>query len=338
MKSFTSPSLSRRAFVNLGVAGLSVSAFGGCASKLASQPGPKISLAQWSLHRALWGPKPFYEFLGEIGSDELSAKMRSNLSPFLNGTLDPLEFATYARREFNIDAVEYVSTFYYDKATNQPYLNSLKGRADDAGVKSLLIMVDFEGDLGAPDEATRLVAVENHKKWIDAASFLGCHSLRVNAASDQSLPLVEQASLAADGLSKLADIGEASGINIIVENHGGPSSDAAWLAGVIESVGRESVGTLPDFGNFKVDHETTYPYLQGVKELLPYAKAVSAKSFSFDEDGAEENYDYYALIKAVREAGYDGYIGVEYEGGQLSEVDGIRATKALIERAWSNAV
>lgn len=329
--------MSRRTLLNFGVAAAAASAVGGCVSSPMRQEGVKISLAQWSLHRAHWGEMPFYYHLREMSLDELMAKMRSDLASFLNGPLDPLDFAPYARSEFDIDAIEYVSTFYYDKATDQSYLNALKARADDSGVESLLIMVDFEGDLGAPNEAMRLAAVENHKKWVDAASFLGCHSLRVNATSDASLPPEEQAKLVVDGLSKLAEVGASRGTNVIVENHGGPSSNGAWLADVIERVGRDDVGTLPDFGNFKIDQNTTYPYLQGVKELLPYAKGVSAKSYNFDDDGMESNLDYDALMKAIRQSGYNGYIGIEYEGNDLSEDDGIRATKALIERAWANA-
>jgi sugar phosphate isomerase/epimerase len=262
-----------------------------------------ISLAQWSLHRTLRA-----------------------------GELDNLDFASFTSKEFGIQAVEYVNQFFKDKAKDQSYLGQMKQRAADAGVKSLLIMIDGEGQLGDPNDAARTKAVENHFPWIDAAKFLGCHSIRVNAASKGSFE--EQQKLAADGLRRVAEYGAKQQINVIVENHGGLSSNGQWLAGVIKQVDLPNCGTLPDFGNFTIDRQAgeTYDRYKGVEELMPFAKAVSAKSYDFDEAGNETTLDYPRLVKIVLAAGYHGYLGIEYEGKRLSEVDGIRATQALLER------
>lgn len=261
----------------------------------------RISLAQWSLHRAIRG-----------------------------GALDPLDFPVVARRDYGLDAVEYVNQLFTDRRTDPEYLGELKARCDGEGVRSLLIMCDGLGELGDADEAARLKAVENHRPWIDAAVFLGCHSIRVNAQSSGSRE--EQTARAADGLRRLAEIGEASGINVIVENHGGLSSDGSWLAGVMRAVDHPRIGTLPDFGNFNLGDGTSYDRYLGISELMPFAKGVSAKSHDFDAEGNEIHTDYDRMLRIVLDSGYRGYIDVEYEGNTLSEPDGIRATIALLGR------
>ena len=256
----------------------------------------KISLAEWSLHKTLFAKK-----------------------------LDNLDFAKTAKQEFGIEAVEYVNQFFKDKAKDEKYLADLKQRADDLGVKSLLIMIDGEGNLGDPDEAKRKTAVENHYRWVEAAKFLGCHSIRVNAASKGEYE--EQLKLAADGLRRLSEFGAKHGLNVIVENHGGLSSNGKWLASVIKTVDLPNCGTLPDFGNFG-----TYDRYEGVRETMPFAKGVSAKSHDFDDEGNETKTDYFKMLKIVLDAGYKGYVGIEYEGSKLDEYSGIRATKKLLER------
>lgn len=267
----------------------------------------EISLAEWSLHRAL-----------------------------KSGEMTNLDFPVRARKEFGIEAVEYVNTFWKDKAQDRAYLAELKARCDEAGVRSLLIMCDGEGALGDPDEGKRAQAVENHYRWVDAARTLGCHSIRVNAASAGSR--ADQAKLAADGLRRLTEFAALQGINVIVENHGGLSSDGSWLASVIRRVDHPRCGTLPDFGNFCLDWDRQddpaawYDRYKGVRELMPFAKGVSAKSNDFDEDGDEIHIDYMRMLKIVLDADYRGFIGIEYEGGTLGEAEGILATKRLLER------
>lgn len=191
-------------------------------------------------------------------------------------------------------------------------------------------MCDGEGALGDPDEAARLQAVENHHRWIEAARFLGCHSIRVNARSTGTPD--EQRELAAAGLRRLVEFAAPMGINVVVENHGGLSSNGAWLTSVMEAVDHPRCGTLPDFGNFQLSEGEWYDRYQGVAELMPYAKAVSAKSHVFDESGEEREIDFLRMMRIVLAAGYEGFVGIEYEGTELSEPEGIRATKVLLER------
>ncbi len=303
----------------------------------AAEPLFKISLAQWSLHRAYFGGSP-----GERGWNVFFQTLHSdNYRSLLAGDIDPLDFPVLARQDYGIDGVELVNTFYFDRAQDTDYLGALKSRADGEGVSILLIMCDAEGNLGDPDDARRTQAVENHYKWVEAAAFLGCHSIRVNARSDASLSEDEQQRLAVDGLHRLCEFGDQHGINVLVENHGGISSNGQWLAGVMDRVDHPRVGTLPDFGNFFLsedfddisdDPAMWYDRYQGVTELMPYAKAVSAKANDFDEAGNCLETDYQRMMKIVLDAGYRGYVGIEYGGPVLSEPDGIRATKALLER------
>ena len=266
----------------------------------------KISLAEWSFHKAL--------FANEMTN---------------------LDFPVVTR-ELGMDGVEYVNQFFKDKAKDEKYLAELKKIAKNEGVNNILIMCDGEGMVGHPDKEERIKTVENHKKWIDAAAFLGCHSIRVNAGSRGEYE--EQQKLAADGLHMLCEYGDTKKINVIVENHGGLSSNAEWLVGVMKLVNHKRVGTLPDFGNFVINRETgeEYDRYKGVELLMPYAKGVSGKSYAFDAEGNETKMDYYRLMKIVKDSGYKGYVDVEYEGSELSERDGVIATKKLLEKVFDS--
>jgi L-ribulose-5-phosphate 3-epimerase len=241
------------------------------------------------------------------------------------GKLDHLEFPRAAKRQFGIEGVEYVNQFFKDKAKDAAYLADLAKRAADEGVASLLVRCDGLGNLGDPDASARTKAIENHFPWVEAAKRLGCPSIRVNAASKGSFE--EQQKLAADGLARLAAYAAQMGMNVLVENHGGFSSNGEWLAGVMKLVGRPNCGTLPDFGGFQ-----EYDRYRGVEELLPFAKGVSAKSHEFDADGNEVRTDYRRMMKLVTDSGYRGWVGIEYEGKALPEPEGIAATKRLLER------
>jgi L-ribulose-5-phosphate 3-epimerase len=261
----------------------------------------KISLAQWSLHRALFKKE-----------------------------LDNLDFAGKARFDFGIGAVEYVNQFFKDKAKDRTYLGEMLKRSRDNGIENRLIMCDDEGALGDPDEAKRRQAVENHYKWVEAAKYLGCKLIRVNAQSQGSYD--EQMKLAADGLRRLTEFGAKAKIAVVVENHGGLSSNGQWLSGVMKMVNHPMCGTLPDFGNFGVSKDEEYDRYKGVTEMMPFAKAVSAKSHDFDERGEETHTDYHKMMKIVLDAKYNSFLGIEYEGDAMSEPDGVRATKKLLER------
>ena len=256
----------------------------------------KISLAQWSLHKPLFAKE-----------------------------IDNLDFAKVSKERFGIDGVEYVNQFFKDKAKDAKYLEEMKKRTSDLGVTNLLIMIDGEGGLGNSDAAKRTTAVENHYKWVDAAKYLGCHSIRVNAETDKAYE--EGSKLAADGLRRLSEYAKPLGINVIVENHGGLSSNGKWLSETIRATGMDNCGTLPDFGNFY-----DYDRYQGVTDLMPLAKAVSAKSYDFDDQGNESKIDFAKMMKIVLDAGYRGWVGIEYEGSRLSPDDGIKATKKLLEK------
>ncbi len=274
---------------------------------------PKISLAQWSMHRALE-----------------------------KGTVKAVDFAKIAKQNYGIGAIEYVNQFYVDHATDAKFWKQMKKRADDEGVKSLLIMVDNEGELGNPNEAERKKAVENHFKWIDAAKMLGCHSIRVNAFGKGTKRELHTALI--DGLGNLAAYGQQIKMNVLVENHGLHTSDGKFIVSILESVGNPYLGTLPDFGNWCLNAEwgstqnnrcnEVYDRYQGISEFLPYAKGVSAKSYAFDAAGNETIIDYKKMLRLVKNSKFEGHIGVEFEGENMAEPEGIKATKALIERVW----
>lgn len=281
-----------------------------------------LSLAQWSLHQLIY-----------------------------DGELDPLDFAKTAS-EMGFDGIEYVSSFYADRIKNAEdpekemlvVLDSLKANSKKYGVKNLLIMVDGEGDLAVNDKTEREKAVDNHKKWVDAANYLGCHSIRVNLfGSNNPEEWVENS---ADALSKLSEYAATKDVNVLVENHGYLSSNAELLVEVMQKVNMENCGTLPDFGNFCLRREDgarwdaacveEYPRYKGVKEMMPYAKAVSAKSYTFNEDGEEETIDYKKMLEIIKAEGYDGFIGVEFEGTEISPKEGIMKTKNLLIEAGKN--
>lgn len=263
----------------------------------------KISLAEWSYHKALFGKK-----------------------------MTHMDFPVVARRTHDIDGIELVNQFFKDQVRDQGYMREFLTRSQGEGVRNVLIMCDGEGALGDPDPAKRRQAVENHRKWADAAKFLGCHSIRVNAETHDLGTPEEQQKRAADGLAALSDVCADLKLNCIVENHGHLSSNGKWLAGVMRLVGKKNCGTLPDFGNFNIRPGETYDRYLGVQEMMPYAKAVSAKSYDFDTNGLCVETDYRKMMKIVLDAGYRGWVGIEYEGERYPEKDGIDATRDLLIR------
>ena len=258
-----------------------------------------ISLAQWSLHKTLQSNK-----------------------------ITNLDFPRIAREKFDLAAVEYVSTFF--RNTKTQYLSELRNITVNEGINNVLIMVDGEGDLAETDPSARKQSVENHFKWIETAKYLGCQTIRVNARGRGSSKEVGRAAI--DGLSLLSERAARSGINVVVENHGGYSSNGKWLAGVIREVDMPNCGTLPDFGNFQIREGENYDRYKGIRELMPYAKGVSAKTYAFDESGNETSMNFRKILTIVKQANYFGYVGIEYEGSRLSEEEGIRATKNLLIR------
>lgn len=307
--------MNRRSFIRLsGASGLAIasnSIFGAAVGSAIKKGDIKISLAQWSLHKSLFANK-----------------------------ISNLEFPEIAKKKFNISAVEYVNAFFKDKAEDTNYLNQLLQRSKDNGVYNHLIMIDSEGDLGNPNDAERSKSVHNHYKWVHAAKHLGCATIRVNAFGEGSREQVKSAAI--DGLSKLGEYAAKEKINVVVENHGNYSSDGSWMLEVLKGVNMKNVGMLPDFGNFCVKRDNGQPWggncleeydkYKGVKELLPFAKGVSAKTIDFDDKGNCVETDYNRMMKIIIDGGFKGYIGIEFEGEHLNEEQGIMKTKQLLER------
>jgi len=282
-----------------------------------SQAGIEISLAEWSLHRAI-----------------------------AEGKLDHLDFPAIAKNVFEISVVEYVNGLFGSRkmnfkeaGKNRVYLNELLKRSKDAGVINHLIMVDDEGPLAVPDDKQRLLSVDNHKKWLEAAKFLGCVTIRVNLHGEGSSDEKKTASV--DSLGRLGDIAKSMQLNIVVENHGNESSNGAWVADVMRQVNKDNVGTLPDFGNFCLSHpwgetqsdcKDMYDRYKGVEEMMPFAKGVSAKTYDFDSNGEQPKMDYKKLLDIVKSFGFKGYIGIEFEGNTQPEEEGIRRTKLLLQK------
>lgn len=313
-----SSAMSRRQFLNTSLlSGAAIMSGGTLSSISALAETPKkfhfeLSLAQWSLNKA-----------------------------FFSGELSPLDFPVITRKSYDIGAVEYVNQFFYEKAKDKVFLSELKKRCDDNGVVSSLIMIDKEPELASPDAKERAAGVEGHKKWIDAAKFLGCTAIRINLHGNGTLEQWTQG--AVESLRKLSAIGKPLGIKILVENHGGFSSSGKYMAEVMRLANDSNIGTMPDFGNFCVRREVPgdlwksacveqYDIYQGVAEMMPYAGAFSAKSFNFDAQGNETDIDFLAMFKIMRASKYRGYVGIEYEGDKMSADAGIRATKKLIEK------
>lgn len=302
----------------------------------------------WSEAYAEADRKPFFE---------ISLAQFSFASEFFSGKHNTLDFPGRAKKDFGIGAVEYVSMFFADKATDAAFLKELNQRAKDNGVKNNLIMVDDE-NIADTDTAKRNHAVESHYKWVDAAKVLGCNSIRVNLGSmDQEGSADEIAKAAIEGYSKLLEYGTKSQLDIIVENHVGHSCNGQWLAGIMKAVNNPRAGVLPDFGNFCVKRTKPatmdiagymatkcleeYDKYKGVEELMPYAKGVSAKTHKFDAQGNETEIDFVRMFAIIKKSKFKGIVGIEYEGGlmqmaaqpgYLTNEEGIKATKRLLER------
>ena len=283
----------------------------------AKTPFFKLSLAEWSLHKAIRDDK----------------------------TMSNLDFAKKAK-ELGFDAIEYVSQLYpLTKGNEQASLDSLvvelKKRSEEQQVQNVLIMIDNEGDLAVSDKAVRDEAIRRHSMWVDAASKLGCKTVRVNLFGGESekTPEVWHAN-AVDGLGRLAKYAATKSMNVIVENHGGLTSDIEKLVAIIKDINMPNCGVLPDFGNFCVKREggerwgapciEEYDRYKGVAEMMPYAKDVSAKSYDFDAEGNETTIDYYKMLKIIKDSGYTGFVGIEFEGENMTEEQGIVATKKLL--------
>jgi L-ribulose-5-phosphate 3-epimerase len=262
---------------------------------------------------------------GRIGDYKISLAGWSLHKRFFAGEFKLIDFPKVSRQEFGIEGIELVNTFF--PSPQYRFLQDLNKRAADNNVKILLIMCDGEGDMASPDKKERLQAVSNHHKWVDIASVLGCHSIRCNSGQGRAGDS-EAIQRCSDSFARLVEYAKPKEINVIIENHGGLSSDPDSLIQVMKGVNSPYFGTLPDFGNFPRGVDK----YEAVRRMMPYAKAVSAKCYDFNEKGDETTIDFGRMMKIVTDAGYHGYVGIEYEGGRLSEAEGILAAKKLLER------
>ena len=292
----------------------------------------KLSLAQWSLHRRFFGDSL------DKGLSFFGKTLMQDPDSLLIGASDPFDFPAISINEFGINCIELVNTFYYSKAKDSAYWERFKNQCDALGVTVNLIMCDALGNIGDTDDDARRKTVQRHHDWIDIAKQLGASAVRVNAAGQGTME--EVAANVVDGLSQLNAYGLSQGVRVLVENHGGYSSNGQWLAGVMKAVDSVNCGTLPAFGNFCIERSASgcineYDRYLGMEELMPFAQGVSAKAYEFDSDGNEQFTDFMRAMTIVKAAGYEGYVGIEYEGSQLSEELGIRATRELLEKCFA---
>lgn len=326
--------LNRNEFITMASLGAVTSLLPSALSKVKKKAAysPKYSLSQWALHRMQFGnSKEDYE----AWKKALYTDPDQNLA----GPLHPLDFPAKAR-SMGYDTVEYVNTFFFDKARDQKYLNTLKQRCEDNGIKSLLLMVDEEGFLGDSDPGKRKEAIENHKKWVEAGAFLGCNYIRVNAHADGNWS--DQKIQAAEGLKAVCDYADTMDIQILIENHGGLSSNPEWLLETIEETGHPTLGVMNDFDNFEWSEDVIWGSQQrynrylGFEMLMPLTCSVSAKAHHFDDQRHETSIDFDRMAKIIAKSDFTGYVSVEYEGSHFTEEEGIALTRKLLERSFNN--
>lgn len=319
--------LSRRRFVQSAGAVAALGATGAWRIAIGQdEPLFRISLAHWSYHKAIFGDSRsnWTWFIKTLHSDP---------DGVLLGPMDPRDLAVRAR-EHGIEAVDYSNTLFFGHASDRPYLAEMKRRAEGEGVSAQLITCGELGRLGAADPDKRRQAVENHKPWLEAAAYLGCHSIRADAYGDGTY--LEQLERTSEGVHALCEKADEIGLDVLLENHGESSNNGAWLAMVIETVNHPRLGVLADFGNWFLggwnnDPPRWYDRYQGLRDIAPYTRSVSAKSHGFDEDGQELQTDFAEAMRILLEAGFRGYASVEFEGDHMSEDEGVAATKRLLE-------
>lgn len=270
----------------------------------------KLVLAQWSFNKELFA-----------------------------GQMNTFDFIREAK-EMGFSGVEFVNQFFMDKIEDEAYLDSLRATSEKIGIKNTLLMIDRAGNLGASDEKEREAAVLEHKKWMLAAAHLGCPNIRVNAHGDGSSEEVFEA--CKSSIAKLLTWGKQRKVGVIIENHGGYSSDGDWLYRLIQELEPYGVASLADFDNWCIERENgelwgapcvkEYDRYKGMQQLLPSAKSVSVKAFEFDANGLPVKSDFSRMFRLIRDSGYDGYLAVEFEGHGIDAKEGILKTKALAER------
>jgi len=278
-------------------------------------------------------PASFTSFAHKKHWFEISIAQWSFQRQFYSGEMKTVDFPKFAAEKLGIYGIDYLSDFMLDIYTKPEKLKQLKKRSDDLGVHNEMIMCHKEGRVGDMISANRAKVIDTHYRWIEAAHHLGCKSIRVNARSGGSRQ--QQLDLVTDSLTQLSKFAAPLGINIIVENLWGSdySYKANFIADVMKNVNMNNCGTLPDLNNFRYDD----PY-KSTAIIMPWAKAVSAKSMDFDPKGREKYIDYFRMMDIVHKSGFNGYIGIEWEGCKKSPMEGVLLTKALLEKARNSVV
>lgn len=289
---------------------------------------------QWSL---------WEDYVGDSSADDwwevFERQLRTSPAGILRGPRDPMDFPRLARDAYGLEAIELEASLHYAHVRNDAYFARLRQQCDASGVRCVVISNMWEGNLaslqGQPEQTAR-----NYHRWVDIAAIMGCRLLTVNVnARRGNRDLL--AARAAEGLVALTSYSGPRGITVLVENHGWYSAYPPWLVGIMETVNSPFCKLSVDLGNFctRWDSgqcvEQQYDPYEGVALMMPHARHVSAKMLGFDERGNDVRTDYVRMLRIIRDAGYQGYIGIEYAGDQLSPDHGIRASLALLRRATS---
>ena len=273
---------------------------------------------------------PFYSCSKNEGGDEsawlkLAVQQYSFNRQLRSGELAMIDYPRTVVKGTGIKALEYYNGHMEEKARDTGFFEEVRKRCDDLGAVNTMMLCKSKDALDSPDPEIRASAIEGYRPWLDATKILGGQYIRVDVRSDGDPD--EQKKHAADGLTALCEVaGSEYELGIVVENHGGHSGNGKWVAELMETVALDNCGTLPDFQNFK-----EYDPYMGIEEMMPYAKIVCAKAKAFDEAGNEINVDYRRMLKIVKDSGYTGYIGIEFEGHGVDPIAGINLTKELIE-------
>lgn len=236
--------------------------------------------------------------------DDISLAQWALVDEVRAGKWKTVEFAKIAREDFGINGIEYVNTLM--EVTTETYLKTLKNNAHDHGVTNVLIMVDDEGDGCAETKEGRKQFVVNHRKWIDAAHYLGCRAIRTNCrGSELSARVSREESLkwAAESYNMLLEYAVPAKIQVLIENHGGLSNDPDWMVALMQAVNNLYFGTYPDWREPSQDFDN-FEYL---RKTVPFAKGMSYRNQPTDNLCVK-------MIKLCREAGYRGWYGIESSG------------------------
>ncbi len=272
----------------------------------------EIGLSTWSLHRHM-GPIKRQVVTDTGEKHEWTEEYPEDVSL--------LDFAGFARKEYGLTHLELIQMSF--PSTEASYLKKLRSAVEAAEAVIENVPIDV-GDICELAPERRAEHVRNIKSWMDVAAAIGSRAVRVNTGPSREGS--DALALAVESCKRLAEHADKLGLNVLIENHGGISSDPQLLKQLIESVSTERMGACPDFGGF--DEAIRY---DGLQKIMPLAKLVHAKSYAFDEHGEETAIDYARCMQIVKNSGFSGVLSIEYEGdGNASE--GIKKTKELILR------